>query len=180
MSVCEATRSEPQKKRFHTTRVVFGGMITFTSVKKQEFLEYPKRNTGAISVIRYDLYKNYNGKRDGAVNCACPATKCNMLCIGSGFELLHRVFKRKSYYFDSGKVGLEREHVCITFTKPAGRALQALTSLFTVERREILVALKSAMPWSETLKYTLCKMMVFWGEMIHIYAIIVEFAISQM
>ena len=80
-----------------------------------------------------------------------------MLCLGSGLELLHRVFKRESYHFDSGREGLEREHACITFTKAAGLALQALKSLFTVEQRVILAALKSATPWSETLKCTLCK-----------------------
>lgn len=78
------------------------------------------------------------------MNCACPATKFNIFCLRFGFELLHRAFKRQSYYFDSGKEGPDREHVCTAFTKPAALEFEALKSLFTVEQCEILVALQLA------------------------------------
>lgn len=92
--------------------------------------------------------------KSGIMQWLCLSCNKHATYLGLGLNSSVVFWKWENYYFDSGKETLVREHVCIAFTKPAGLALQALKSLFTVEQSEILVALKSATPWSETLKCT--------------------------
>lgn len=152
--------------------LVFVGMITFADFKKQEFLECPKRDANWGYSCHRIWFVNKEQKDGGTVRWVALAPPQNGTCcvFGSGFELLHRVFKRESYYpwFGEGRLRQSACTVCLTFTKPAGPTLQALKSLFTVERREILLSPRSATLWNEPLKCTLCNRTVCWGEMIPI------------
>lgn len=94
----------------------------------------------------------YKGKWYNAVIVFVLQQTRNIL--GSGPELLRCVFEMGKLLLWFTEGDLSKEHVCIAFTKPAGLALKALKSLFTVEQSEILVALKSATPWRQTLKCT--------------------------
>lgn len=118
------SRCEPQKGGLiNDSCLVFVGMITFTDVKKQEFLECPKRNANWGYFCHRIWFVNKEQKDGGTVRWVALALPQNGTCcvFGSGFELLHRVFKRESYYpwFREGRLRRSTCTVCLTFTKPA-------------------------------------------------------------
>lgn len=103
------------------------GRLPFSILEEKDFLQSPQRHTNwgyfysqisCVNILQRE-------ERDGT---ACPATKCNILFAGAGFELIHRVFKRENHHFDFNKGGLAGELVrmFLHFTKPAGLALKII------------------------------------------------------